>query len=470
MSAINFTGLASGLDTDSIIKGLMEMEKKPLNRLEGDKVYFQKRLDGYKEFDGKLSALNSAVDALDLNSDLKQSEVTLSSDEAITASATSAPEGTYEIAVEQLAQVQKSVSSGAYASLSDPAFGTGEITLTVGEGVVSEGATGTSHTIAIDSANNTLSGIAAAINQGMDDHGISATVIDNGSDEGGRYHLMLTGADASTEFTLESGLSGGTETLSMEPPAQEAQEAVAYLDGVRITSRTNTIENAVSGLTLNLEGVSPEDAEGELEPTKVQIQTNTASVVEKMQNFVKAYNDAVSFVTAQSRIGDSESGLLVGDAGLNTVKRGLQGMLVETVEGNDTYKALTQLGLSTKRDGTLSFNSGALTEAMENNFDEVSRLVAGDDQVEGIFKRYRSYLNDMTDSRTGLLATRQDNIERVIDRIDGDMAIMEERLEKREEMLLVKFSALEQMVSEMNAQSDYLTQQMDKMPSFGGKD
>src|SRR6056297_2280181 len=135
MSAINFTGLASGLDTDSIIKGLMEVEKQPLTRLEADRQYFENRLDAFQVFDQKLCALNSAVDALDLNSDLRESEVMLSSEEAVSASVTAAPAGTYEVAVEQLAQVQKSVSSSAYASRTEAVFGTGEITLTAGDGV-----------------------------------------------------------------------------------------------------------------------------------------------------------------------------------------------------------------------------------------------------------------------------------------------------------------------------------------------
>ena len=70
----------------------------------------------------------------------------------------------------------------------------------------------------------------------------------------------------------------------------------------------------------------------------------------------------------------------------------------------------------------------------------------------------------------GLYAGREASMERTIDRIDDDITAMEARLERREQMLLEKFSALEQLVSAMNSQSDYLTQQMDNMPSFGGKD
>ena len=90
--------------------------------------------------------------------------------------------------------------------------------------------------------------------------------------------------------------------------------------------------------------------------------------------------------------------------------------------------------------------------------------------MNGIFKEYKQYLGSMTNSTTGLYAGRQANIEQTIDRIDDDIMAMEARLDKREQMYLDKFSALEQMVSEMNAQSDYLTKQMDKMPSYGGGD
>lgn len=470
MSAINFSGLASGLDTDAIIKGLMEHEKKPLTRLEGDKEYFSRRLEAFKAFDGKLAGLNSAVDALDLNSDLRESQVALSSEGAVSASVTSAPEGTYEVAVEQLAQVQKSVSASGYESRSEGVFGTGELTLTSGDGVLSEGATGTDYTITIDEDNNSLTGIMNAINEGSLDHGVSATIIDNGDEGGDRYHLMLTGADSSTEFSLESNLSGGTETLSLDPPTQNAQDAIAYLDGVQLTSKTNTIENALNGLTLNLEGVSPDDGSGGLSPTTMQISTNTDSVMEKMRNFVTAYNEAVGFVTSQSQTEDSDSGILVGDSGLNSVKRRLQGLLTTQVPGNDSYSALSQLGISTNRDGTIDFDETVLSSALDSNFEEVGRLIAGDDDVEGVFKQYRSYLNDITHSTTGLYATREDNTERVIDRIDNDILKMQDRLEKREQMLREKFSALEQLVSTMNSQSEYLTQQMDKMPSFGGKD
>jgi flagellar hook-associated protein 2 len=469
MSAINFTGLASGLDTDAIIKGLMEVERQPLKRLEAEKEFQEVRLGAYEQFQNTLKSLNDAVGELYLGSKVRETSVSVSGSE-VTASVNGASPGSFQVAVEQLAQVQKSVTQDAFASRSDGIFGTGSLTLTAGDGVVSQGAEGTVHSISIDESNNSLSGIMEAINSGTDEHGITAAIIDNGNEGGDRYYLMLTGADSSTEFTLESSLSGGEASMVLDPPVQNAQDAVAYIDGVQVTSKTNTIEGAVSGLTLNLASVSPDDGSGGLEASTVTITTNTDSLVEKMEAFANAYNEAVSFVTAQSQIGDSSAGILAGDVGLNSAKRRLQNLLTTPVEGNQTYQTLSQLGFSTNRDGTVNFDKSALESAMADDFGEVARLMAGDDNVGGIFKEYRSYLNEMTSSRTGFYAMRQETTSQTISRIDDDIVAMEARIDKREQMYLERFAALEQMISMFNAQSDYLTQQMDNMPSFGGKD
>jgi len=470
MSAINFTGLASGLDTDALIKGLMEVERQPLNRLEKEKEYQQTRLDAFKEFNEKLSALNTAVDGLYLNSKVRESSISLSSEEYVSASVTSARPGTYAVAVERLAQVQKSATAMAYASQADPVFGAGELELTVGDGVIGEGAAGAVYTLSIDSENNSLSGIMGAINKGTDQHGISASIIDNGNEGAGRYYLMLSGADSSTEFTLTSNLSGGTQPFSMASPTQNAQDAVAYLDGIRITSTTNTFQNTLNGVSFTLEAVSPDNGAGGLATTTMKIGTDTDAVVEKMEAFVTAYNEAVSFVTSQSKGLGSGVGTLVGDSGLNAIKRRLQNMLTTSVEGNTSFKTLSQLGLATNRDGTLTFESSVLTKAIGDDFEEVVRLMAGDDNVGGIFKEYKSFLNNMTHSSNGLYANRKENIARVMGRIDDDILRMESRLDKRELMLMAQFTALEKMISLFNAQSDYLTQQMDRMPSYGDRD
>ena len=455
MTSINFMGLASGLDTDLIIKNLMEIERQPIDRMQDDKSYYQSRLSALKAYHDKLSALKSAADSLSLIGNVRESLVSLSSNECFSVKLSDAKEGTYNIAVEKLAQVQKSVSETAYSSRTAKVFGTGALTLTIGE---------TSQIISISENDNSLDGIMNAINQGTSNHGITASVIDNGNENAKRYYLVLTGADSSMEFTLESGLIGGSESLSVDIN-QYAQKAVAYIDGLQVTGKTNTIENAINGVTLTLEKISPEDSSGQLVPTNMTISLDKKSIVGKIENFARAYNDMVNFVSTETGISIPGVGLLKGDSMVSTATRRLQNLLGEQVERTHTYKALTQLGLKTSKDGTISFDSSNLTEAVEENFDDVANLMAGED---GIFREYRTYLNNLVDPSSGLYATGKENAQSITDRIDKDISRMEIRLEKREKMLLERFTAMESLVSALNAQSEYIKQQMDMLSQMGG--
>jgi flagellar hook-associated protein 2 len=104
--------------------------------------------------------------------------------------------------------------------------------------------------------------------------------------------------------------------------------------------------------------------------------------------------------------------------------------------------------------------------AVRDDFEQVAELLAGD---KGVFKDYRSYLNTMTSSRDGIFAARKQTTDSMMKRIDKDIERMESRMERREEFLLKRFTAMEQMVNMFNAQSEFLTNQMDRMPVFGRK-
>lgn len=459
MSTISFGGLASGLDTDAIIRGLMEAERRPLDRLEQTRDYEEARLDAFRSYHDRLGALNSSIDGLFLSSGIRQSKVSTTSDQYVTADATSASQGTYYITVNQLAQVQKSASDQAYASRGEDVFGSGEVVFTVGGD-----ADATQHTVVIEEGKGSLSDIMNAINAGSQEHGISASIIDNGNDGGNRYHLMLTGADSDTTFTMETNLEGGEETLALqENNLQEAQRAVAHIDGIEITSRTNTISDAVNGITLQLEAVSPEG-----HTTTMTVESDYDSVVEKMEGFVAAYNDIVAYVNGFDQGEDAAegAGMLRGDTLVNSVTRRIQGMISTRVTDTGTFDTLSQLGISTNRNGTINFDSSVLKNAMSDDFGQVVDVLAGDN---GIFKDFRSYLNNMTSTRDGLLAIREQGTKSALKRIDTDIERTEARLERREEFLVKRFTAMEQMVSMFNAQSEFLTNQMDKMPTIGGK-
>jgi len=460
MSTIQFSGLASGLDTGSIVEQLMEIERQPITSLESDKTWMESRLASFTELDGRLNFFKDYIQDLGDEDTLMQRTAQTSSEDYLSASASSeALAGTsYEIEVVSLARAQKSVTAGGYADKESATFGTGSLSVTVD---------GTSHSIDISEENNSLEGIMNAINDaGI---GISAGIINVGGDATEPYRLMIAGDDVGKSFSIDdSGLSGGTDTLgaiedetgTTNPPVTAATQAHIRVDTIDIYSDSNTLDEAIPGVTLDL--LQAEEGE----TTELSIALDKEAIKSNISSFVDGYNTVISFITGQSVIDGEGGGVLSGDSGVNSIKRHLQSMLTTTVENSGVFSALSQLGFETQTDGTLELNDETLDEAISENLESVVSLLNGDDGDNGIASMFTEYLESMTSSTTGMLAGRTESINSSIDRLDSRIETMESRLEKRQTTLEAKFSAMETLMSSMSTTSSYLTQQMANISSM----
>lgn len=451
---IQFGGLATGLETSSIIEQLMALERTPVTRLETDQTWLNNRLDAFTELDTKLKSFADKIKDLNFSSTLLQRTVKQSSSEYLstTVNSKALTGASYQVEVQSLAQVQKSVSAAGYTDKTSAIFGTGTLKLTIGT---------STRDITIDSTNNSLEGLAKAINQA--DLGVSAAIINTG-DATNPYHLTLTGKNVSTKFSLDaSGLSG--TALSFGDPVQEASDAKVVIDGIPITSNSNTLTEAIPGVTLDL-------LKAEVgKTTTLNISVDKDSIKSAISAFAEGYNEVVSFITSQSSINGSEAGVLGGDASINAVKRRLQNLLTEATGNSGIFKTMSQLGFQTQKDGTLNLNETTLTKAINNNLDDISKLLAGEDGVTGVATKFKNYLYDMTNSGTGLLKIKKTSIEGNLKKIGTQITTIEARLEQRQKNLESQFSAMETLVSGLNSQSTYLTQQMEILSNMmsGGK-
>jgi flagellar hook-associated protein 2 len=527
--AISFSGLATGLDTGSIVEQLMAAERAPITSLQSDRTWLLSRQQAYKTFDSKLNSFLSGIQKLGSSDDLQQKTASVSRDDFLSASVgvDALPGTSYQIEVVSLAQVQKGVSQG-YQDKEAASFGMGSLTLNVGDDVT---------TIAIDETNNSLQGIMEAINAA--DSGVTASIINDGTDS--PYRLVLTGADVATSFSLESDLpqfngdvttlttggyadaeaalfGGGTLSLSTgfdiaitansslnairdainaesaltgvsatveddgsggyklslaggdivstdlsggdgaDPfsmaTTQDATQAHIRVDNIDIYSTSNTLSEAVPGVTLDL--LSAEEGT----TTNLTVDLNEDAIKAQIKSFVTGYNDVVSFVTSQSSINGSDGGILSGDSGLSMVKRRLQNMLTQQMSNSGTFTALSQLGLQTQRNGTLELDDDILTDAIQNDLSSVEKLLVGENGSDGIAVVFQNYLEGITDSSDGLLASNQERTETSIRRIDTRIGQIESRLDHKEETMLAQFNAMELLVSGMNSQSSFLTSQL----------
>jgi flagellar hook-associated protein 2 len=442
--AINFGGLATGMDTEAIISALMEIERQPIVRLENEKNFINSRQKAFNDLDTKLTALMDAAEAIDSESKLNAPSASIGTEGYFTASADSdADLSSYQIEVVSLAQQQKDVSDG-YADSSADEFGTGTISLTVA-GVATD--------ITIDSSNNSLSGIVSAINSA--DLGVTASIINDGSDT--PYRLLLTGDTVDDDFSLDtSGLSGGTYTAPSMTNMVAAAQAQIEVDGITIYSDSNSFDDAISGVSLEVLKTNNTD-----ETSTLTISSDEDATEQLLQGFVDAYNDIVNFIAGQS---DADWG---NDAAFRTVKRRMQSLLTEGI-ASGTYTTLAEIGFETQRDGTIKIDSSTLSDAMTDDYDSVISLFVGGDDYDGISTLFADYLDEMTDSIDGFAATRKDSTDSNLRRIDRRIDSMETRLAHREETLRAQFSAMEDLVSAMSSQGNFLAQQMMAMPTIGG--
>jgi flagellar hook-associated protein 2 len=479
--SITFSGLATGLDTDSIVKDLMALERAPLERVEAKKAAETKRLEAFAQFKSKLDGLKEAVGEMTVSSQIRSTSVSLSSEKAFTATTTSGALGSYNISVAQLSQVQKTVTDG-FSSSTDSLFGTGTLTVNGTE-------------IAISAENNSITGLAASINALSETTGVKASIINDGS-ASNQYHLVFSGQDANSSFTITSDLVDETPApiAFNTTNVQTAQQAVAFIDGIKVISNTNTITDAISGVTLDLNSVSSTSYSGTpvtgvdpwawadppvYDSARMDVKADTGALKEKVTSFVSAYNDVMDWIlSGYSEFGgtdtvagdttDSEEEALLGsvlrgDSTINSMKRQLQNMLTETVNNSGSFQILSEIGISTNLNGTLKQDNTKLDAALAGNYDDMVSLLSGDEQTAGVMKGFNSLLLNMTSGSTGMYATKKSAFDSSSKRFDRQIEQMELRLTKREGALRAQFSAMEQLVSSLNAQGDFLTQHIDAL-------
>lgn len=483
MAGVTFGGLATGLATNDIITQLMELERQPLERLEAQKTSESDRLKAFSQLNDRLDGLRSAVSDIALTSQVRSGAVEVAENAPFSATSSGAAPGSYDIAVAQMAQLQKSVSAG-FASQSDAVLGTG--TLTIGGQVIN-----------VTSENNSLLGLREAINAVSEQSGVTATVINDGS-EGSPYRLMLTGQDASTPFDSVFDLTdgGGTAVDVGMTQTRAAQEAVVYIDGVKVVSGNNVLDDVISGVTINLSQTSTMSYSGTEEvgvdpsewadppqyvSTMMTVKSDSEPLKEKLNTFVDSYNEIMDWIssgypefgavaTSEAEVADGEeeslSHMLRGDSSVNGVKRRLQNLLTSVIDTGGSFKTLSQLGISTQQDGSLAVNEETFNEALDNNVDDVAKLLAGEGEIDGVMKKFKATLLDLTSYTTGLYAAKKDSYDTTITRLDANILRLEPLIEKRQETLQSQFNTMEQLVSTMNSQSNFLTQQMDMLSNM----
>jgi flagellar hook-associated protein 2 len=389
---VSAAGIGSGLDVNGIVEQLMVSERRPLAALSRQELAHTQKLSAFGQLRGALASFQTALKDLGSGSKFQALSATSSDTKVLSASAAGkAIPASYQIEVKQLAQQHKLASAG-YAS-ADDIVGSGTLTIQFGtydssSNSFTANAGKAAKSISIDPANNTLAGVRDAINAA--NAGITATIVNDGGAAGNR--LVLTASDSGAASSLKigvidddgNGLDGsGLSALAYDPTAAAgsgkslsqnaaARDALLEIDGIAVTQPTNTVRNAIDGVTLNLVQANVG------EKLTLAVSRDTKAVTSAVEAFVKAYNNTsgtLKSLTAFNGPG-AQNGVLLGDSTARAIQVEMRNLLNASVDNGGALTTLSQIGVSFTRDGTLALDNAKLNTAIDKNFDDIAALFA----------------------------------------------------------------------------------------------
>jgi flagellar hook-associated protein 2 len=349
LSALSSSGLGTGqgIDVTSTVNTLITALRTPEQVWQTQQQALQNQSASLTQLNTEVSALSSAVDEFsDPAGALAARSVTSSDTNIVTATASNATAGgNHTIVVNNLA-TSSSYYSGTEPS-SSTALATGSFTIQVGSGPAT--------TITIDNTDDTLDGLASAIN--AQNLGVSASVVNDSN--GARLAIVSNSPGAANDLTISNVANGLTFTKG-----SAGVDASLTVDGVPISSASNTIAGTVAGLTLNLTGADPNTQ------VQVGITPDTTKVTQAVTDFVTAYNTIVQDLSSQFTYNTTtnSAGPLAGDTAARMVQSQLLSAVTYTATGNSAFNTLASLGITMNDDGTLSIDNGTLANAVNSNF------------------------------------------------------------------------------------------------------
>ena len=391
MANIASMGAGSGLDLASIVTNIVAAQRQPTeNLLNFNESTLQTKLSAYGTLKSELSSFQESLAGLTTISAFQAITASSSDTDVLTIEAeATAATGSYDVNVSTLAQAN-TLTSATFTNKTD-VVGTGTLTFKFGTtdydattdtyNSFTQNASQATQTVAIDSSNNTLEGIRDAINDA--DIGVIASVVNNGSGYQLAFVSAQTGADNSIQVTVsDSGDDNDTDTLGLSAlafndsatnltQAAAGVDAALTINGISITSSSNTISGAVEGATLTLQstGVS-----------KASISQNQSSAKNSVKAFVDAYNSLMDTIDQLSSYNaeTEEAAVLLGDATLRSITSNMRNILTDAVSGiGGKYNTLASIGIKTdSTNGKLLLDDTVLQEALDNDFDSVAKLFA----------------------------------------------------------------------------------------------
>ncbi|MGR2854792.1 flagellar filament capping protein FliD [Erwinia sp. 1181_3] len=465
MASISTLGIGSGLKLADILDSMQSAEKAALVPITTQQSAFSSKLSAYSTMSSAIETFQTANTKLN-NADLFSAFKTVSSSTAFSATGTTgAVAGKYSISVTALAKAQTLTT--ATQTSNTTALATTDSTLTIQ--AAADGSKPIE--VKISAADSSLTGVRDAINKA--NAGVTASVIKTGD---GSYRLSLTadktGSDNAVTLSVDGDnvmkdlLNYGGAGASNVVQSVTAQNAELTVNNVKIVNSSNTISDALEGITLNLNDVTT--GEQSLTITK-----DTSSASTALTEWVTAYNtlqDAFSSLTKYTAVDtnataqDTSNGALVGDSTLRTIQQEMKSLLNNTASSS-TFKTLSQIGITTNpTTGQLETDKTKLDAALAKDPAGIKAMIIGDGKTTGITTTLATRMTDWLSSK-GNIQSAKDGVSKTLNNLTKQYNAANERINDTIARLKTQFTALDLLVAKLNTTGDYLTAQFETTKS-----
>jgi len=457
--SFSLSGLGgSPFDWQSMVQQLSQAEyQQKIGPLNTQKSNTQSKLDAWSSVGSKLSALKTAADDLKDSTDFDlfktsmiSDSTTITADSLLSATAgTGAGKGRYDVRITSVAKGDHYQSDSQYSSTDTPFSASGTMTITVGATPFTTD----------DLQGLTLTGIRDKINElntGETPSGVTASILQVSSDQ---YKLLLTADETGTTASGGEGQFTVSSTGNALPASliagMEASDAVMEVNGTQLTRTTNTITDAIPGVTLNLNKAEPTGTPVHI---TLDVDRDSSAIQGKVQKFIDSYNDFIDYTNKQmtyNQTTKTTGGALFGDNILKSIKSSLQNVVIGSYSGSDPddpdASTLSRIGITLDSNNKLSLNSTKFQDALSSDFSKTLSL------FNNLGTSMDTKLDNLTDSIDGTVTLEKKTAQSSLTNFDKVIATRQSRIDDMINRMTNQFVAMDSALSQMQSQLSYLS-------------
>lgn len=465
--SMSILGIGSGIDLNEVLNQLEAAEKTRLTPIKTQQKAINNKISAFGKLKSALTTFNSATKKLQ-KADLFQSRNVTGNDSYFTAKANSnAALGNYTVKIDQLA----TANSVATTAMHDKTTSLGNAdefrTVTI------EQANGEKIEITLGKDETSLDAIANAINNASDSN-INATIVRSGSDS---YQLVISSNETGEQYAITSISSSDqqlndvigfnrqdTEQSAMTEVAK-AQDAKFSLNGIAITSASNTVKDVVTGVDLTLKAVTTTEQNLTIEEDNSQARTAIKEWVEAFNELQSTMSSLTQFTPndANSAELNSNNGPLIGDATLRNIDQSIRSIFSKGQPGE--ISVLAQIGINMDSHGTLTIKENELNQALTDNSAAVAALFVGDGKTTGIANEVYAKVSSFIDS-DGAIDTVTNGLNSTLKSLEKRYDQVNQSIEQTLERYRSQFTQLDVLINSLDSMSNYLTTQFEMMKNL----